>query len=175
MRGMRPGRCAGWVIGGVLVALLAFVAVNQWRGSSGGAIALGETSVVVAAKPPTPAFFPIEFLITNDFQPVTDVRVSCIVDRFVTGEVDLVDTDTSAREAVSALGRGDQRPFSCPAPAELTPPFRLDAVRRAHVTVDLVFSVRGRRTPLGVRQEFDLIGDSVRRPFWQPAAPILSR
>jgi hypothetical protein len=160
----------------VLVVVVSLVvAGRQWRTPAGAEIGLAETSVGVAAKPPAAAFFPIEFLITNDFQPISDVRVSCVVDRFVTGEVDLVDTDTSGREVVPAMGRGAAHPFLCPAPAELTPPFQLGSVRRAHVTVDVVFSVDGRRKPLGVRQSFDLVADPVRRPVWQAAAPVLSR
>jgi hypothetical protein len=168
-------RRAGWTIGGVLILLLVVAGIYQWRECSANRVPLTDTSVMVAAKPPADAFFPIEFLITNDFQLISGVRVSCIVDRFVTDEVDLVDTEAAGREDVPAIARGAQRPFACPAPAELRPPFRLDAVRRAHVTVDVVFSVPGRRQPLGVRQAFDLVGDPVRRRLWQPVTAVLSR
>lgn len=169
---MRPARRAAWVLGGVCIGLLIVVGANRLRGPSANELAFAETSVVVTAKLPTEAFFPIEFLIANDFQSITDVRISCIVDRFVTGEVDLIDTDTSGRDAVPAMARGTQRPFTCPAPAELSPPFRLGEVRRAHVSVEVLFSIPGRRGPLGVRQDFDLVGDPVRRSFWQAAAPV---
>jgi len=175
MPGMGTGRRAGWTIGSAVAVLLAVAVAYRLAARSGNEVVLAETSVVVTARLPSDAFFPVEFLIANDFQPITDVRVSCIVDRFVTDAVDLVDTDTTAREVVPALARGAQRSFSCPAPAELPPPFALSAVRRAHVTVDVVFSVAGRWKPLGVRQSFDLVSDPVRRPFWQPAPPVLSR
>jgi hypothetical protein len=172
---MRPTRRAGWIIAGVLIASLIVVAVDQLRERYGNRIPLTETSVMVAAKPPADKFFPIEFLITNDFQPITDVLVTCIVDRFVTDEVDLVDTEPRTREKVPAMAQGMQRPFACPAPPELSPPFRLGDVRRAHVSVEVLFSVRGRRRPLGVRQPFDLVVDPVRRAVWVPSAPVLSR
>jgi hypothetical protein len=175
MPGMGARRRAGWTIGGVLAVLLVAGVAYRLAGRSWDGIALSDTSVVVTARLPTDAFFPVEFLIANDFQPITDVRVSCIVDRYVTDAVDLVDTDTSGREMVPALARGAQRSFSCPAPAELPPPFPLSAVRRAHVIVDVVFSVPGRWKPLGVRQGFDLVSDPVRRPFWQAAPPVLTR
>ena len=172
---MGLSRRAGWIGGGVLAMLVVVAGVDRLRERAANQIPLTETSVMVAAKPPADALFPIEFLITNDFQPITRVRVSCIVDRFVTDEVDLVDTEAGARDEAPAMARGAQRPFVCPAPAELRPPFHLDAVRRAHVTVDVEFSVPGRRRPLGVRQGFDLVGDPVRRSFWQPVTSVLSR
>jgi hypothetical protein len=173
---MRPTRRAGWIVAGVLIASLIAVSVDQLRQRSANRIPLTETSVMVAAKPPADTFFPIEFLITNDFQPITNVLVSCIVDRFVTDQLDLVDTERRAREEVPAMAQGAQRQFACPAPPELSlPPLRLGDVRRAHVSVEVLFSVPGRRQPLGVRQPFDLVVDPVRRAVWVAAAPALSR
>jgi hypothetical protein len=175
MRGMKPTRRAGSIAGGVLLVVLLGAGVNRLREGSGDAIALSDTSVLVAAKPPSDAFFPLEFLITNDFQPITDVHVSCTVERFVTGEVDFVDTETSVREIVPVMTGGAQHPFRCAAPPELSPPFQLAAVRRARVSVEVLFSVVGRRRPLGVRQSFDLVGDPVQRSLWQPDRPVLLR
>jgi len=162
-------------VGGALLVLLIAAGVDQLRQRAADRIPLTEDSVMIAARPPADAVFPIEFLITNDFQPITDVRIRCVVDRFVTDDIDLVDTDTSARDVVPAMAKGGQHRFSCPAPPELTPPFRLGAVRRAHVSLEVLFSVRGRRQPLGVGQGFDLVADPVRRSVWQPAAPALTR
>ena len=175
MRGMRPTRRAGWILVGVVVLSLIVVAVDRLRERSANRIPLTETSVTIAAPPPAEGVFPIELLITNDFQPITGVLVSCVVDRFVTIDVDLVDSELRAREEVPAMAPGTQRRFTCPAPTELDPPFRLGEVQRAHVSVDVRFFVRGRRQALGVRRGFDLVADPVRRPIWQASAPVLSR
>lgn len=172
---MAASRRARTALVGVFLAVVAGAAAYRFGVRSDGDFALADHKVVVTARLPVDALFPIEFLITNDFQTLTDVRLACIVDRVVTDAVDLVDTDASAREVIPAFASGAQRSFTCPAPAGLSAPLPLDSVRRAHVNVDLVFSLRGRWQPLRLRQGFDLVVDPVRRPFWQADPPMLSR
>ena len=129
----------------------------------------------MTAQPPADGFFPIAFVVTNDFRTATNVTIGCTVRRFLTDNVDFMDTDLTSREVVPTLAKGSRRAFHCQAPAELTSPVQLADVRGARVSVDVIFSVPYRWRRLGVRQGFDLVIDKARGASWQAAAPALRR
>jgi hypothetical protein len=166
----RGGRVALLIIG--LLIILTGVALRVRRGREA---AFTEASVVVTARPPAEPVFPIELVIANEFQAMTNVQLNCTVDHFSTDSVDLLDTDVVSRDLVPTIAKSAQHRFQCQAPAELTPPFHLGDVRGAHVTLDVLFSVSDRWRRLGVRQGFDLVDDKSRGFFWQPLAPVLLR
>jgi hypothetical protein len=159
------------VCGGILCVFSGSWYAN-WRHDH--ELRLTERSVVVMARAPGESVFPIEFVVTNDFERMTGVQLRCMVERFATDALDFLDADVTSRAEIPALEQGASFRFDCPAPRELRPPFPSADVRGAHVTVDVVFSVADRWRRLGVRQGFDLtVGNGA--PSWTPEASVLLR
>lgn len=137
-------------------------------------LTLTESSVVVTALAPGESLFPIDVVVQNDFQRMTEVHLRCMVERFATDAVDFLDADVASSTNIRVLEKGGSVRLECPAPRELKPPFHSADVRGAHMTVDVVFSVPDRWRRLGVRQGFDLtVGNGA--PLWTREAPILLR
>jgi hypothetical protein len=166
----RPAR-AILMCGGLLCGLAGNWYAN-WRHEH--ELTLTERSVVVTALAPGNSLFPIELVVRNDFERMTDVQLRCMVERYATDALDFLDADVANRVDLRALETGASFRLDCPAPPELKPPFHSADVRGAHVTVDVVFSVSDRWRHLGVRQGFDLTaGDGA--PSWKRESPVLLR
>ena len=157
----------------LVVGLLFIVAGYQLADRPGNETAFTSGDVVVTAALPTESFFPVQFTVTNRFQTMTNVRLSCTLERIFINQIDFLNTDILSTEDVSVMAKDAQHAFQCQAPAELHPPFHLGDVHDAHITMEVAFSVGDRRRRMGVSQGFDLVNEPA--PHWQPVAPVLSR
>jgi len=142
----------------------------RWRHAH--ELALTDGRVIVTALPPGESLFPIQVIVQNEFERMTDVQLRCMVERFSTSAVDFLDADVTSRAETRALDKGGSFRFDCPAPPELKPPFHSADVRGAHMTVDVLFSVADRWRRVGVRQGFDLsVGSGA--PSWSREPVVL--